>query len=145
MSSSVEILCYLIMVGLTVLTATTQDIVPLHLNIAAFSMSIIIAGSYRSLTQAINEMKKVHILGEKGDSIETMTSSDAMQFPFVAGATLCALYGMIKYFGKHVVNHLLLAYIAIGSTTSIKALLVDVLGMSFLKGLDETKIVSIHN
>ena len=145
MSSTIEILCYLVMIILTAMTALMENVVPLHLNIAVFSMSIIISGCYRSLSEAIQEMHKVHILGKKGDSIETMTSSDAMQFPFVAGGVLCCLYGLIKYYGKEAVNHCLLVYIAIGSTTSIRALLVDVLGLSFLKGLEETKLVNIHN
>ena len=54
--------------------------------------------------------------------IETMTSSDAMQFPIVAGGVLVGLYVLIKYFGKEYVNYFLLVYIAIGSTTGIKSL-----------------------
>ena len=55
--------------------------------------------------------------------IETMTSSDAMQFPIVAGAVLVGLYTLIKFFGKESVNYFLLAYIAVGSTTGIKSLI----------------------
>ena len=46
-----------------------------------------------------------------------------MQFPIFAGAVLCALYGLIKYFGKEIVNPLLLAYMGIGGALSLKQLL----------------------
>lgn len=46
-----------------------------------------------------------------------------MQFPVVAGGVLVGLYVLIKIFGKESVNYFLLAYIAVGSTTGIKALL----------------------
>lgn len=69
-------------------------------------------------------MKKVHILGKKEESnVETMSRKDAMQFPVVAGGVLVGLYLLIKFFGKDAVNYFLLAYIAIGGTTGIKALL----------------------
>lgn len=68
--------------------------------------------------------KAVHVDKKKdSSSIETISNSDAMQFPLYAGAMLCTLYGLIKYFGKEVVNPLLLAYMGLGSSTGIKGLL----------------------
>lgn len=52
-----------------------------------------------------------------------MTKEDAMQFPIFAGITLCSLYALIKFFGKEVVNPLLLTYMGIGGSTGIKALI----------------------
>lgn len=40
-----------------------------------------------------------------------------------AGATLLGLYLLIKFFGKDSVNYFVLGYIALGSTTGIKALI----------------------
>ena len=54
-----------------------------------------------------------------------MSKDDVMKFPLYAGGTLCALYGLIKYFGKEVVNPILLSYMALGGSVSIKALLLD--------------------
>jgi hypothetical protein len=46
-----------------------------------------------------------------------------MQFPLYAGGMLMFLYGLIKYFGKEVVNHLLLGYMGFGASTGIKGLI----------------------
>jgi len=67
-------------------------------------------------------MKKVHIKGEKSEGIETLSNKDAAMFPVFAGATLLGLYLLIKFFGKDSVNYFVLGYIALGSTTGIKAL-----------------------
>lgn len=73
----IEPACYLAMAGLTVATFFT-DKIPLHINICVFSLAIIIIGSYRSLREMISEMKKVHILGKKSDTIETVSNKDAL-------------------------------------------------------------------
>ena len=52
----IEPLCYVTMAVLTALTTFTT-IVPLHLNITAFSLCIIIVGSFRSLKEMVIEMK----------------------------------------------------------------------------------------
>lgn len=39
---------------------------------------------------------------------------------------LLFLYGLIKYFGKEVVNPLLLGYMGLGASTGIKGLLLQV-------------------
>lgn len=61
-----------------------------------------------------------------------------MQFPLYAGGMLCGLYGLIKYFGKEVVNKLLLGYMGIGVTTSIKGAL---LSFGYGQKLDQRKLV----
>jgi len=55
--------------------------------------------------------------------VETITKEDAMQFPIYAGGMLLFLYGLIKYFGKEVVNPLLLGYMGLGASMAIKGLL----------------------
>lgn len=57
---------------------------------------------------------------------------------------LCGLYVLIKFFGKDSVNYFILVYIAIGSTTGIKALLSSITGDALDK-LDEAKIINIKN
>ena len=106
-------------------------------------MAIIIIGSYKSLEEVIAEMKKVHVSGNKEASkIETVSKNDALQFPFIAGGVLVGLYAMIKYFGKDKINYFLLAYIAIGSTTGIKALITSFI--PGLKSLDEKKVIDLN-
>ena len=120
----IEIMCYLAMIFLTIIISFT-DKVPLHINLAVFSIAIIVIGSYRSLYEMVAEIKKVQLTGKKSEesSIETVSAKDAMQFPLVAGGTLLGLYILIKIFGKESVNYFILAYIAFGGTTGIKALL----------------------
>lgn len=139
----IEPLCYLSMVALSI-ASTVSDQVPLHLNITVFSLAIIIIGSYRSLNEMIQEMKKVLVDGKKSESIETMTSSDAMKFPLFAGGMLVGLYTLIKFFGKDSVNYVILVYIAIGGTTGIKAMLNSFLGDTFAS-LDEGRLIDIKN
>lgn len=57
----------------------------------------------------------VHV-EKKGSSVEMVSKEDAMQFPLYAGAMLCGLYGLIKYFGKEIVNPLLLGYMGLGGS-----------------------------
>lgn len=122
-SNKKEIACYLAILGLSVAASINHELVPLHINIAVFSIAIIIIGSYRSIVEMIADIKKQHIEGKGEESnIETVTSKDAMQFPLVAGGVLVGLYTLIKFFGKDAVNYFILVYIAIGSTTGIKAL-----------------------
>jgi minor histocompatibility antigen H13 len=110
------------MIALTI-TISFTDKVPLHVNLAVFSIAIIVIGSYRSLYEMVAEIKKVQLTGKNEESsIETVSAKDAMQFPLVAGGTLLGLYILIKIFGKESVNYFILVYIAIGGTTGIKAL-----------------------
>lgn len=68
--------------------------------------------------------------------------NDAMQFPLVAGCSLCGLYFSMQYFGKDVVNYFLLCYIAIGGTTGIKAMVVSFVGNKF-DHIDQKYIIDI--
>jgi len=117
---------------------------PIHANIAIFSMAIIYLGCNRSLEELISEMVKVACKKGGSSNIETMTATDAMQFPFFAGGMLCGLYGLIKYFGKEYVNYIVLVYIAIGSTTGIKSLLLTI-SFDKLKPVDSPKLINIEN
>ena len=133
-----EPLCYLSMISLAVISSIDEKLIPLHVQITVYSLAIITAGSFRSLTQMVSEMKKAHIDEKKeGEptTIETVTNKDALQFPIYAGGMLVGLYFLIKFFGKDVVNYLLLVYIAIGGATGMKALLLSLTG-SALSHLD---------
>ena len=55
---------------------------------------------------------------------------------------LCAMYGMIKYFGKEIVNPLLLAYMGFGGGKSVKPLLSTLSGGATDK-LDENKLFHV--
>jgi minor histocompatibility antigen H13 len=139
----IEPMCYLSMAALTAASFVT-DKIPLHIHICVFSLAIIIIGSYRSLREMIGEIKKVQLLGKKSESIETVSNKDALQFPLFAGGMLLGLYLLIKFFGKDSVNYFVLVYIALGSSTGIKALLTSFTGNA-LTGLDEAKVISIKN
>lgn len=52
-----------------------------------------------------------------------MSFSDAWQFPIFAGISLCSLYYAMNYFGKESVNYFLLAYIAVGGSSGVKAMI----------------------
>ena len=54
---------------------------------------------------------------------------------------LLALYILLKVFGKESVNYFILAYIAVGGTTGIKALLQSFLGGT-VDSMDEAKIIN---
>merc|ERR1712127_1181822 len=53
---------------------------------------------------------------------------------------LCGLYGLIKYFGKEVVNPLLLGYMGLGASTGIMSLLINV---EPLAKMDEKKLLKL--
>ena len=55
---------------------------------------------------------------------------------------LCGMYGLIKYFGKEIVNPLLLAYMGFGGAESIKPLLSSITGGATDK-FEEMKLVHI--
>jgi hypothetical protein len=55
----------------------------------------------------------------------------------MAGGTLCFLYVLIKYFGKDVVNKLIMVYLAVAIVEVFKELLIPVIG----KKLDEKPLV----
>jgi hypothetical protein len=51
---------------LAVISSVNEKLIPLHVQITVYSLAIITAGSYRSLSQMVTEMKKAHI-DEKKD------------------------------------------------------------------------------
>ena len=137
MVDPVELACLGTIVGLNTAGFFT-DKIPLQVNMTEQALSMIILGSKRSVDELIKEFKKIHVdkkAHEKGEGIETMTKEDVMQFPLYAGGTLCVLYGLIKYVGKEVVNPILLCYMGIGGSVSIKGLLLS-LGVSKLDAMD---------
>ena len=100
----------------------------MQVNMTLQALAIIIFGAKSSVQELIKEFKKIHVDkkgSQDGEGIETMSKDDVMQFPLYAGGTLCALYGLIKYFGKEVVNPLLLGYMGLGGSVSIKSLLLS--------------------
>ena len=110
------------------------DVIPIQINITLHSMLIIAIGAYKSMEEMIKQIKRIHVDKLGGDDgIEQMGMSDAIQFPIVAGATLCGLYFSMQYFGKEIVNHLLLAYIAVGGTIGVKSMLFSFTGETFAK------------
>ena len=139
MADIMEIGCIGTIVGLN-LAGIFTDAIPMQVNMTGQALAIIIFGAKKSVWELIKEFKKIHVdkkAGVEGEGIETMTKEDVMQFPLYAGGTLCALYGMIKYFGKEIVNPLLLAYMALGGSVSIKMLL---LSFGLLENLEEKKL-----
>ena len=133
----VEIGCFATIVGLNT-AGFFSDKIPLQVNMTLQALAIIVFGAKRSVMELIKEFKKIHVdkkAGVEGEGIETMTKDDVMQFPLYAGGTLCCLYGLIKYVGKEIVNPLLLAYMGLGGSVSIKALLLST-GMPVFESLD---------
>lgn len=125
MSDPVELGCLAVIFGLNA-TGFFTDKIPLQVNMTAQALAIIIFGAKRSVFELIKEFKKIHVdkkASVEGEGIETMSKDDVMQFPLYAGGTLCVLYGLIKYVGKEVVNPILLCYMALGGSQSIKGLL----------------------
>lgn len=55
---------------------------------------------------------------------------------------MVGLYGLIKYFGKEIVNPLILAYMGVGGSTGIKGALLS-LSNGTLEPLDERVILHV--
>ena len=86
-------------------------------------------------------MKKVWVdKVDCDDTVERMTFNDAIQFPIVAGCTLCGLYFAMQYFGKDSVNIFILGYIALGGTVGVKAILTSVVGEKY-KSIDTDLLI----
>ena len=137
----VELGCLGTIIGLNVAGFFT-DKIPMQVNMTLQALSIIVVGSKRSVNELIKEFKKIHVDKKKsgeGEGIETMSKDEVMQFPIYAGGTLVTLYFLIKYLGKEVVNPLLLTYMAIGGSVSIKSLL-ESLNIPALESLDQKKL-----
>lgn len=59
-SKKEEMVCYAVMAVLTVVQIVSS-FCPLQVYVAAFSMACIVAGSYRSLHQMVDEFKKAYV------------------------------------------------------------------------------------
>lgn len=95
-------------------------------------MLIIAIGSFKSLEEMIRQFKRVHIEKKaKSEDIETLGWSDTLQFPLMAGATLCGLYFAMQYFGNETVNYIIIGYIALGGTIGIKSMVQSFTGDMF--------------
>lgn len=71
---------------------------------------------------------------------ETLTSSDAMQFPLVGSVSLFSLYCAFKYFDKNTVNLILSAYFALMGCGAVTATASPVLS-AVVPGLGRVKFV----
>jgi len=69
-----------------------------------------------------------------------MTWSDAIQFPIMAGCTLCGLYYGMEYFGKDAVNYFILTYIAIGGVAGVRSIMEAIFGNRFAS-IDKDKLI----
>lgn len=75
----------------------------------------------------LSQYKEVHVSKTKDKSeIESLSMDDAKWFPIQAGGMLCGLYVLIKYFGKEVVNYLLMAYMGVGTGALFKDALMNI-------------------
>lgn len=85
-----------------------------------------------SMEEMIKQIKRIHVdkLGSD-QNIEKMGTNDAIMMPIFAGITLTGLYYAMEYFGKESTNYFILAYIGIGGTAGVKALLTAVVGDAF--------------
>jgi len=62
-----------------------------------------------------------------------------MQFPIQAAGTLLGMYALIEIVGKEVLNPLLLSYMGVCGSLSIKSLLLST-NMPVFESLDEKKL-----
>ena len=141
MVDPIELGCLGTIVGLNVAGYFTDQI-PMQVNMTCQALAIIVLGAFRSVHELIKEFKKIHVdkkASKEGEGIETMSKDDVMQFPLYAGGTLCGLYFLIKFVGKEVINPLLLCYMGVGGSISIKSLLAG-LGVPQLDALEEKKL-----
>ena len=77
MSSMVEACCFGTIIVLTIISSFID--VPIHVNITLFSLSIIIAGAWRSVDQLLIEFKKIHVdkkESKEGEGVETMSKEE---------------------------------------------------------------------
>jgi hypothetical protein len=94
---------------------------PVAFNTTAFSMLIIYAGSFKSAWEQVKTLKAIYVDKKKDASdIEVLSAKDSYMFTVQAGATLVGLYALIKYFGKDVVNKLILGYMGVAGAEAVK-------------------------
>ena len=144
MIDPVEAGCLATIVGLNVAGYFT-DVIPMQVNMTLQALSIIIIGANRSVYELIAEFKKIHVdkkAGVDGEGIETMSKDDVMQFPLQAGGTLLGMYALIKFVGKEVLNPILLSYMGVGGSVSIKSFLLST-GVPKFEELDQKKLFKL--
>lgn len=112
--------CYCVMLGLTLVGQFCPWLISIHVNMTIVSMAIIMVGSYQSLEKMVKCIVDLHVHGKESDSVESVSKNDAMWFPVMAGSVLCGLYFLITYFGKEIMNPLILAYIGLTSSLVFK-------------------------
>ena len=141
MVEPVELGCLGTIVGLNAIGFFT-DAIPMQVNMTLQALSMIILGANRSVIELIMEFKKIHVdkKGSKdGEGIETMSKDDVKWFPIQAGGTLLGLYGFIQFFGKEVLNPILLTYMGVGASQVIKSFMLSLNVPTFEK-LEEKKL-----
>mmetsp|Transcript_19039 Transcript_19039/g.22459 ORF Transcript_19039/g.22459 Transcript_19039/m.22459 type:complete len:152 (+) Transcript_19039:21-476(+) len=137
----VELGCLGTIVGLNAIGFFT-DAIPMQVSMTLQALSIIILGANRSVWELIKEFKKIHVDKKgsaEGEGIETMSKDDVMQFPLYAGGTLLGMYAFIQAFGKEVLNPILLSYMGVGASQTIKSFMLSLNVPAFEK-LDEKKL-----
>ena len=128
--------CYAVIFVMTALAFFVT--VPITVNMAIFPLAIIYIGSVKSVMLLIREkISKTDFSSEA--NIEVMGKKEAMKFPVIGSAMLLGLYLMIKFFGKGVVNILLLVYFTIGGVESIEELLDTYATKGMKESMEELK------
>jgi hypothetical protein len=120
--------CYLVMALLTAVGQFYPWLIPIHVSMTIVSMAIIMVGSYQSLEKMVKCMVDLHVHGKESDSVESVSKNDAMWFPVMAGSVLCGLYFLITYFGKEIMNPIILAYIGVSSSLVFKEIAQGTIG-----------------
>lgn len=121
-TSQISTACYVILGGYTVLMNFCPP--PTMVNISLFSIMIIVIGCFKSVNQMIKDYIEVspeeedlkkegkiqeHVENEMS-RVEVLSYDEAYKFPIVGSCMLGGLYMLIKYFGKKVVNYVLMFY-----------------------------------
>merc|ERR1719421_1660591 len=95
-----------------------------------YSAPILYIASHNSLSMFAKDPET----GEKAE-VETVSSRDAMLFPFIGSAALFSLYVAYKFFGKYWVNLLLTTYISILGAVAVAETFVPVITPVFPAGM----------
>lgn len=102
-----------------------------------FSLLIIYIGSFKSVELLIREKISIKDFSQVSDKIETVGVKEASKFPIVGSGFLFGLYLAIKYFGKQIVNWLLLGFFVISGIDSVKELINTYATDSIKKQVDQ--------
>lgn len=83
--------------------ATPEGLCLAYTSLVIMALIPIILGSFKS----VKHQKKQH---ESGEEIETMSTKEALMFPFIASVTLFGIYVVFQIFSKDHINLLLAFY-----------------------------------